>query len=435
MDAKGRRAGLWLMVASGALGWAAAACGQDLSQYFPQGVPGYDTEPGVTVQSRVRPDYDPAGVRVDSFLLYPSVNLGFGYDSDLFGSTPVAGQRTGSWLVDTSASVLARSDWGRDALGGFVSVDRANELDLPSQSDTDWTGMLGGTIDIGRDQLTLAAAHLFLHQAPTAIDALPTDQPVPYQVNDLRLAYMHDFDRLSVTPNFEFTTYRFGNVTIDGIPSSQTDRNRDVVQAGLTASYDVAPLRTILLVLRGTDTRYTEPLPSAPSHDSTGAAALMGIEWGDGVLDLRLLAGWEQRDFAAPQFRSHGAPAAEGEVTWSPSGMTTVTGTLSRTIEDAAQEGVAGYTNTAAKLEINHEYLRNVLLNGFASLQHAAFLEGGGEQTLYSLGSSVTWLVNRHLRVTASEAFFDMRSNPGTSTSIGSSYVRSLTLLTLGLGL
>lgn len=174
------------------------------------------------------------------------------------------------------------------------------------------------------------------------------------------------------------------------MPAPQAYRDRNVLQGGLTGRYEVAPLRSILFVLRGTDTHYTQPQPGAPSRNSTGGLALVGIERGDGVWDLRLLAGWEQRDFVAPQYHAHGAPAAEADVTWSPSGLTTVTGTLSRTIEDAAQEGVAGYTSTTARLVVDHEYLRNVLLNGFASVQHAAFLQGGGTQTLYSLGGGVT---------------------------------------------
>lgn len=435
MGAKTRRLGWSLLVAGAALGWAAVAHSQDLSGYFPRGVPGYDAAPGVTVQSRARPQYDPIGVRAGTFLIYPRVDLGLGYDSNLFGTAPISGTQLGSWLFDTRASVQASSDWGRDRLGGYFGVDHADELNLPSQSRTDWTGSVGGTLDIGKDQLTLAAAHLSLHQAPTAIDALPTDQPVPYQVNDLRASYAHDFDRLSLTPDLNFTTYQFGNTTIQGVPAPQAYRDRDVLQAGITARYQAAPLHTLLFVLRGTDTRYTMPQPGTPSRNSTGGLALIGIDRGDGVWDLRLLAGWEQRDFVAPQYHAHGAPAAEADVTWSPSGLTTVTGTLSRTIEDAAQEDVAGYTNTTARLVIDHEYLRNVLLNGFGSVQHAAFLQGGGSQTLYSLGGGITWLMNRRMRLSGTETFFDMRTVQGTSGSIGGSYVRSLTLLTLGLGL
>ena len=49
--------------------------------------------------------------------------------------------------------------------------------------------------------------------------------------------------------------------------------------------------------------------------------------------------------------------------------MTTVTATLTRSIEDAAQEGIVGYTYTRARLVLDHEYLRNVLLQASASVQ------------------------------------------------------------------
>src|SRR5271163_3206374 len=117
MGPKTPRLGWSLLVAAGAFGWAAGARSQDLSGYFPQGVPGYDTTPGVTVQSRARPLYDPIGVRAGTFVLYPQVDLGFGYDSNLFGTAPIPGRHLGSWLFDTGASVRASSDWGRDSLG------------------------------------------------------------------------------------------------------------------------------------------------------------------------------------------------------------------------------------------------------------------------------------------------------------------------------
>ena len=45
----------------------------------------------------------------------------------------------------------------------------------------------------------------------------------------------------------------------------------------------------------------------------------------DAVWRYRLLLGWEQREFAATAYATHGAPVAEGELIWSPSGMDTVT--------------------------------------------------------------------------------------------------------------
>ena len=67
---------MWHMRARWVLAWSAgtafvgmAALGvraELLSDYFPAGVPGYGTAPGVTVASRARPEFDPPGVRAGS---------------------------------------------------------------------------------------------------------------------------------------------------------------------------------------------------------------------------------------------------------------------------------------------------------------------------------------------------------------------------------
>src|ERR1041385_650150 len=98
----------WLL--AGALLAAVIAYGsvraELLSDYFPQGVPGYGTTPGVTVASRMRPDFEPPSVRVGSFLLHPKLEEGLGYDSNVFGS----GNALGSWLVGSHPSLLIGSD-------------------------------------------------------------------------------------------------------------------------------------------------------------------------------------------------------------------------------------------------------------------------------------------------------------------------------------
>jgi hypothetical protein len=144
-----------------------------------------------------------------------------------------------------------------------------------------------------------------------------------------------------------------------------------------------------------------------------------------------VLFGWEQRDFAAPQFGSHQAPLAEGELIWSPSGLTTVAATLTRSIEDAAQEGVAGYTYTSARLTIDHEYRRDVLLRLSAVVQRADFLQGGGQANGFTLGAGVSWLLNRHMRLTADYDFTDQRSTSNPTLATTGSYTRSVALLAL----
>jgi hypothetical protein len=200
----GTAGAMLLAVATGGLllvAAAGAARGQTLSGYFPMGVPGYSTMPGVTVLSRARPDYQPLGIPVDSFVVSPSMSEGLGYDSNVLGGPG----SPGSWTLGTQPSVQVKSDWSQDSVVGILGLDDTRYLDTPSQSRTDATAAFGGTLAIGRDELTMATAYLSNHEDRSSIDALPTDTPVAYRLFDARLGYTIVLDRLSLTPNLEFS--------------------------------------------------------------------------------------------------------------------------------------------------------------------------------------------------------------------------------------
>jgi len=409
----------------GALGVARA---QTLSGYFPPGVRGYETMPGVTVLSRARPDYQPPGIPIDSFLVSPSIEEGLGYDSNVLGSPG----SPGSWTLGTHPSVQVKSNWSRDAVSGILGLDDTRYLDTPSQSRTDATAAFGGTLAIGRDDLTLAAAYLDRHEDRTALDALPSDTPIAFRLFDARIDYTMVLDRLALTPNLDFSNYQYSNTTILGAPASQSYRNRNIVAGGVTARYEIMPLQNALLVLRATSTNYLVPQAGQPTRNSTGALLLAGLsDDRDAIWRYRLLLGWEQREFAASAYPAHGAPVAEAELIWAPTGMTTVTGTLTRSIEDAAQEGVSGYTRTAGTLTIDHEYERNILLQATGGVQHADFLQGGGQQTAFLFGLGVTWLIDRQMSASAT---YDFNTQQGTSVGTSAPFSRSLGLLTLRYG-
>jgi hypothetical protein len=403
-----------------------------LSTYFPLGIPGYGTAPGVTVASRARPEFDPPGIRLGSFLFHPRLEGGLGYDSNVFG----AANPRGSWIVGTHPSLLVGSDWSRNSLVGFVGLDDWRYLDQPHQSRTNWTASLGGTLALGRDQLTVAAAHFTLHQDRTELDALPSDAPVGYHVDDVRAAYTIALNRVSVTPSLAFSAYRYDGTTILGVPAPQGYRDRNLVQAAVTTRYELAPQRRLLLVTRALGTHYVTPQLGSPSRDSIGYQVLVGFDDdADAVWRYRVLLGWEMRAFRAAQYGARQAPIAEAAVIWSPSGLTTLTATLSRSIEDAAQEGIAGYTYTSARLLVDHEYQRNVLLQVSAGMQHADYLQGGGHSTAVSLGGAVTWLLNRNMRLSATYDFTDQRGSSSATLLTSGNYTRSLGLLTLRLGM
>jgi hypothetical protein len=425
----------WLLAgAATAAGTAARA--QTIDVYFPPGTAGYDQQLGVTVLSRLLPQYDAPGVRVGGFVVSPTLDQSVVYNSSVNG-TP----GSGSWASRTTGAVSAASDWSRDGLGASAGFDHYQFLALPAESYTDWNIGLTGRYTLGFGDLTGAYAHQSYHQLGTSLGSVRTEQPIANQTDTAVIGAAFTLGRITIAPDLSASAYRFGSATVGGLPVTQQYLDRDVVAGGVTARYGMDDTGGLLLVARGVDSRYPTSQPGQPSNDSDSFLLLGGIDHqASGVWRYRLLAGLEARAFQAAQYPTRVAPIIEGSVLWTPSGLTTLTGTLSRAIEDPQSAGTSGHVLTAVQLRMDHEYRRNILLALRGGVQYAQYLQGG-TQTSFSLGGGITWLLNRHVRLSLDYDYSQQTSgsqattpqNPNTQTT--GAFSQGVAALTLHLAL
>jgi len=403
-----------LLLGLGAMPGPAQA--QLVDRYFPAGVPGFGAAAGVTVLSRARQAYEPPGVRLGGVVVRPTLSTGVGYTSNALGQR---GGR-GSALMQTSGSVLAGTDWGRHAIGGFLSFDDqrlpgATAQSTSAQSATAWTAALGGTAEIGRDRLVLGVAHLDLFQTSRALDGLPIDRPGRFRVNNARASYIWRTGRLSVTPGLSLSDTRHEDVFVAGRRVVQRYRDRTAIEGNVTVRWELAPLRDLVLDLRGVGFDHARREPGQPSRDATTVALLAGIDYAtDAVWRVRALAGLQRRAFADPTLSPVTGVVAEASVIWTPSGLTTLTATLSRRIEDAAELSAVSYTFTGARLVLDHELFRNLLLAGSLDLQQAEYQQRGGRDRLVGVGLGASWLIDRRLRASATWDWTTRQRQGGT---------------------
>jgi hypothetical protein len=405
-----------------------AADAQLLNSLFPAGVPGYGAEQGVTVQSRARPAFDPLEIRDGIVRIKPLADFSIGYDDNIFGGPA----RHGAWELAARPSVLIGAENSSGSVGLSASGDDIHYINAPSQDRTDGSLFVGGTFNVDRDKLTLGAGHLSQHEDRTELDAIPSDRPIGFTVENLRLAYAADIGRLTATPSIELNRWRFQNTTIDGLPVSEAARDRTTAQVGLTLRYGWMPGRDLLLVTRFLNTRYDFPAAGVASNNSISGQILAGVDYDDNtVWRYRLLGGLQHREAVAGSDASETTGIAEGEIIWSPSGMTTVRASLTRGIEDAAQSGLFSYTYTSAQVTLDYEYARDILLTLSAGARDATFNQTGGHQGGLAFGGGATWLINRTLRLGLTYDFADVRNTHISPGTVAGDYTRSLTLLTM----
>jgi hypothetical protein len=392
------------------LSGAGAAQAQLIESAYPDDVPGFDTQRGVSVTSRIQTDTAWQEIPLGAELLHPEVTESISHDSAiLVGRKP-------SWMVETAPSVTLTDADAASTVVGVASADNTRYLAAPGQSDTDWTAALGATYDIADCTVTAAVAHLALHENDTALDAAQYDAPLAYSVDTIRLSGQTPAARLTFQPSLDLIHFAFGSATIGGVPAPQSYRDRLVGDLGLTVSYGIEEYQDpnrLEVVIRAGAARYPNQSYGQPSRNSAGGTILLGVEHDlDGLWGWRFDIGVGGRIYRDP-YDDQLVPLAEASVTWQPTERTTWHAALFRQIEDAADEGIGGYVATIGGVAMDHELQRNLILHAGSDIERADF-GGGSSETFVTGNLGLTWLLSPMLRGHAAVTLTDHRSTTAT---------------------
>jgi hypothetical protein len=146
------------------------------------------------------------------------------------------------------------------------------------------------------------------------------------------------------------------------------------------------------------------------------------------VWRYRALAGFQIRQYASTAYKPLSGPVLEANIIWQPTGLTSVTGSALHTIAESSLTDNTNYTLTQARLTIDHELRRNVLLQAHAEIDKAEYPRNAGNATILLAGASATWLVNRRVRLIGSYEYSTRDSGP-------TGFVEHVALVRVGFGL
>lgn len=388
------------------------AFGQQIDRFFSSAVPGFDRDAGVTVSSRLRQLYDEPTVRLGSFRLTPRLDETIGFDSNVNAIS----RGSSSPFVQTSPSITATSDWSRNRIGFQFGLDNQRYISIRNQNYTNFNAGVGGGLTFGREVLNLGYTHLEQHEQGTSFGAAASSTPIAYNVDVIRSDFAIERGRFKFIPTLDVRHYKFSNATIQGIIVSQAGADRAVYTGDLTTRYEFSQQRALLLAFQETTSQYDQTSQSLPIRNSETAIVLTGIDYQTtGPWRYRVLAGGEFRHYQSLVYADHIAPIAQADVIWTPTGLTTISGSVRREIEDSQSEATSGFNYTKASLTVDHELRRNLLLQARGSFQAADYFDGGGSSTAYTAGAGVTWLLNRRLRLTADYDYIHQVGTNGTA--------------------
>lgn len=371
-----------------------------------------DVVRGATVTERQRPDYDPIGVRLGGFFLLPALSVQESYNSNIFATNT---NEQSDFITSIEPKVDLRSNWNNHALNLHADTRIVRFADHDNEDFEDYTLATDGRLDVQRDfRLFGGAGYRVRHEQRSSPNDQGGSEPTEYDVLGLNLGVEKQFNRVSTRLDAKRDTYSYDSVrTSGGTTIDQGDRDRDQTEIALRTGYEFTPLREVYLLGAYNFREYDRATDrNGFRRDSDGYTIAVGTEYDlTGVTFLDAFVGYTVQDYDDARLQELKGWTAGAKLTWNVTRLTTLTGTLSREVEETILNNASGYFATRAEIRADHELLRNLLLNASLGYENDEFEGISRDDDYYLAGLGAKYLMNRFLSVSGGYGYRTRNSN------------------------
>lgn len=384
-----------------------------------------------TVRQRPRPEVDPLGVHLGGFYAYPSVRTSEIYDDNIF-VTPT--DKRGDFITEIAPELSVESNWNNHALNFDAGAAAGYYATHTGEDYVDYHFGTDGRLDLTRDdQLTAAFLYRHAHEDRSSPDDVQGKRPTEYDLYHGEIGDQNRFGRFTLKLDSQLDRYKYFNDETDsGTSIDNSDRDRLATLHSVTLSYEIVPDYDAYVRASYNRQDYDSHQDNnGDNRNSQGVETVAGlaIDLG-GVTRADIFAGYLAQFYQDSAFDTVSGPSFGGSLVWNPTGLTTVTATVARTLQETTTEGASGYFSTEALINIDHELLRNLLLNAFGGYSNNDYQGISRNDNIWTGGAGVEYLMNHYASIDLKYRY-DSRDSSESSEN----YERNLILLSLDLTL
>lgn len=388
--------------------WVSAAALVTLGLPVADDAAAQEPNPNLPVQLRPKPDYDPLGMRAGAFLIYPELEVQGGYDSNVFATKD---DTEDDFLTTVSPRLTAASQWSRHALEVDAGAEAAFYKDHSRNNYEDFDIGGAGRLDVTRqDILTSNLRFGRGHEDrddPDNADEVDDDITQYWRTN-AGLGYRHTFNRVYAAVRGEYARQDYE----DSGDINNDDRDYDRYTTGLRVGYNISPRFDLFTDAAYRWVRYDET-PNDDGDDRNNEGYTLRV--GSGIDITSVLFGEVYVGYAAIEYddndlESVNTPTGGGRLTWNVTQLTSLifnlTGQVQETtVTDDQGDEASGRLHTDASVNVWHELLRNVLLNGYVQYVRDDFEGISRTDDTYRVGGGVRYLLNRNFSLNGNYTF------------------------------
>lgn len=313
--------------------------------------------------------YEPIGVPMGGFRLYPALELNEGFNDNVFATSGAIGQ-TPSFIQIIKPGLDLRSTWSNHMLNFRATGAFGFYTAAPIQNYQDFSVGADGRLDIQRNwNIYGGLSFNRLHEDPGSPNTVTgVVGATIYNQSTGNVGYYQKINRFSGKVDFRadyFSYYDNGLGLAQGVVPN-TDRDRTELRESVRFGYEF--INNYEIWVRGSLNQRlynTQPDASGFFRNSSGWDLVGGltIDIG-GLTTAEMFVGYLQQNYVDSQFQTVQGPMFGLAAYWTPLKELWVKPYAKRTVNEAAFVGDSGYLGTSLGVEVDYKLLPNVRLNG-----------------------------------------------------------------------
>ena len=352
----------------------------------------------------MRPTLDPyaaPGLKLGGMALYPELETETVYTSNVGSSASDAKSDVG---LSLRPSLRFESDWVRHSWTGQASGDFIAYLENDDFNSTQIDAASKFRLDIRHTTRAEFDASYALDQESSANSEVP-DTAIGNRTDHVlaaNAAIIHGFGGLEGRAKLGIERQIFEDVDLSGGGTEDnSDRNNYTPSLALRLSYTDPPALKPFVELAYAPRFHDEKFDrNGLRRDSQGMTAAVGVTLDHGPLWLGEMAlVYAMRDYEDPALDTIDVVGINGNLTWSPTDLTSVVMTFATSLDESSSATSSGTKTWSGRIDVAHELRENVILLGGFGVEFEKF--SSGTDTTLSSSIGVEWQLNPNLAWTA----------------------------------
>jgi hypothetical protein len=356
-----------------------------------------------TVVERPHPELAPQGIGAGGFRLFPEISIEPGFSSNVLGSNV------------NSPKLRAQSQWSRHALNLSADLVAKRYATIPAKNEDGFRLRADGRLDLHGESNIVASLGFERTFEEQYTGSFPVNGgasiSVRHPVASVRGTYVANRLRLIASAAYDGFNYS-DTTTLSGAALDQDYRDRKVYRLSGRVEYLFAADSAVFLQAIHRSTRYDDRSSVLTDRSSKEGRVVAGLVTDvTPIIRAALGIGYAERRYGQPGIRPVRDVVADLRVDYNVTQLSTFSLVGSRGIEEATIPNAAGYVASKIGLRVDHELLRNLMVNTGVDYQRDKFKGIARLDRLIRISAGAAYTMSRNVVITPALDYVHRRSS------------------------